>query len=247
MHRLLNCIIKKFRQTVSPQVGYNLWAATYDDQKFNLLTSLDAEILEALLVDLQPGNSIIADIGCGTGRNWPLLNSFHPSQLIGFDISQNMLRQLVAKFPDADARLCTDHRLPQIPLAYFDSIISSLCLVYFKDLKPVFQEWDRVLKPGGSILFTSNHPSAMKRGSRIAFNSGGKQIAIKHYHHSLNTIHEIADLHGLICTQFIERRVELSARPVFEARNALPSYELMLNQPILYGIRFQKPIQSKMG
>ena len=83
-------------------VAYNLWADAYDAQPGNLMLAWDEEIFSLLLNDLSLQNKIIADIGCGTGRHWQKIFDLHPKRLIGFDVSEGMLKMLKQKFPESD-------------------------------------------------------------------------------------------------------------------------------------------------
>jgi len=40
----------------------------------------------------------------------------------------------------------------------FDIILSSLVLHYLPDLTETFREWARVLRPGGTLVFSTHHP-----------------------------------------------------------------------------------------
>jgi SAM-dependent methyltransferase len=40
----------------------------------------------------------------------------------------------------------------------FDVVLSSLVLHYVVDLTKTFQEWARLLRPGGTLVFSTHHP-----------------------------------------------------------------------------------------
>jgi SAM-dependent methyltransferase len=44
------------------------------------------------------------------------------------------------------------------PGASFDVILSSLVLHYLADLTQTFRDWARLLRPGGTLVFSTHHP-----------------------------------------------------------------------------------------
>ena len=102
----------------------------------------------------------VLDAGCGSG---PLMVSMRDAgaAVSGFDVSAAMVDLARERLGDAvDLRV---HDL-QDPLPYadaeFDDVICSLVLHYLEDWSGPLSELRRVLKPGGRLLVTVNHPAA---------------------------------------------------------------------------------------
>jgi ubiquinone/menaquinone biosynthesis C-methylase UbiE len=101
----------------------------------------------------------VLDAGCGTGSltRW-LLD--HGANVIAVDASPHMLEEAFKRLGDnADIRL-HDLRYPLdfIEGEYMDIVASSLVVHYIENIKTVFQEFYRVLKPGGQLVFSFQHP-----------------------------------------------------------------------------------------
>ena len=100
----------------------------------------------------------ILDAGCGSG---PLLAALRDRGAIvaGFDKSARMLEVARRRLGD-DA----DLRVAELgdPLPYsddaFDDVTASLVLHYLEDWGPALAELRRVLKPGGRLIASVNHP-----------------------------------------------------------------------------------------
>lgn len=101
----------------------------------------------------------ILDAGCGPGVYAQLLMN-EGAVVVGFDRSPNMValaRERLsgkASIHEADLRE---------PLTFagdgsFDAVLSSLALDYTPDWRPVFQEFYRVLRPGGVFVYSAGHP-----------------------------------------------------------------------------------------
>ena len=104
----------------------------------------------------------VLDAGCGSG---PLTEDLRARGAVvaGFDSSRAMLelaRQRLGE--DADLRVAD---LSQ-PLPYadgeFDDVVVSLVLHYLQDWSAPLVELRRVLKPGGRLLLSVNHPRILE-------------------------------------------------------------------------------------
>lgn len=74
--------------------AYDLWAPYYDTDG-NFLQILDSHLLEHLLpkwLASLPMSPRIIDLGCGTGRITLQLLSVHSAEVVGLDLSPNMLK-----------------------------------------------------------------------------------------------------------------------------------------------------------
>lgn len=151
-------------------------AGTYDRSAFlqqEVARRLDEHLEE---MKLEPG--LILDAGCGTGFGVPLLRARFPkARILGMDLAHGMVLQTVrqhgrpAGWRGMVSRLvsqastltavCAD--LEHLPLQRdsLDMVWSSLTLQWV-DLPKVFQEVNRVLKPGGLFLFASLGPDTLQ-------------------------------------------------------------------------------------
>ncbi len=109
-----------------------------------------------LLPDLA-GKTVLC-IGCGTGEEVAELAKRKPKRLIGIDLSEGMIRKAKEQYPKLDLRVMDMEEL-DFPNQTFDFIYSSLTIHYVPDWTPVLAEWAGVLKRGGEILLSAQHPA----------------------------------------------------------------------------------------
>jgi ubiquinone/menaquinone biosynthesis C-methylase UbiE len=204
----------------------------------------DEEIFSDLINHIDLKNKIIADIGCGTGRHWKKIFAREPKKLIGFDVSEGMLKMLQQKFPQAETHHILNDELNEIENESCDFIFSTLTIAHIENAENALQEWDRILKPGGEIIITDYHPTALAKGGKRTFNHNGKTIAVKNYVHSIDKLKDIARQLHLEEFRFIEKSIDESARPFYEKQNALAVYESWKGTPIIYGIHLKKPDEA---
>ncbi|GAA1444796.1 class I SAM-dependent methyltransferase [Leifsonia poae] len=112
----------------------------------------------------------ILDAACGSG---PILSDLRDRGAVatGFDSSQGMLDQARQRL-GTDADLFVADLADALPFAddTFDDVIVSQALHYLEDWAPTLAEFHRVLKPGGRLIVSEEHPSATFLGDRL---SGG--------------------------------------------------------------------------
>jgi SAM-dependent methyltransferase len=102
----------------------------------------------------------ILDAGCGSG---PLSAALRDRGAIvtGFDSSAGMLELARRRLGgDADLRVADLASPLPYPAGAFDDVIASLVLHYLEDWTAPLAELRRVLRPGGRLLASVNHPIA---------------------------------------------------------------------------------------
>jgi SAM-dependent methyltransferase len=102
----------------------------------------------------------ILDAGCGSG---PLSAALRDKGAVvsGFDMSAAMVdlaRQRLGD--DADLHVADLSKPLPFPDDEFDDVVASLVLHYLEDWSGPLAELRRVLKPGGRLLLSVNHPAA---------------------------------------------------------------------------------------
>jgi len=144
-------------------------ASTYD-QAAVLQREIAARALDRLdLVKLDPG--AIVDAGCGTGFAAPSLRRRFPrATLIELDIALAMLRTARLRRPrwkrwigrNRELFVCGDNGKLPIRSACVDLVWSNLAFQWADDLPSVFAECQRILRPGGLLMFTTFGPDTLK-------------------------------------------------------------------------------------
>ena len=229
-----------FQGQLDPSSAYNIWATTYDEQINNPIVFLNKLMFQELLTDIKVEGKKVIDIGCGTGSLWEIIYTKKPKELIGYEISIEMLKRLQEKYPLAKTYLAQDSKLKELQDESYDLIISTLVIGYIKDLAMAFTEWNRVLKKDGEIIITDLHPDFLKKGAKRTFTSDTKVINIKNYIHSEKHLKEITKKLGWIEIKLLEKSVDKTIRHFFEKNNSLRAYQESINTPILSGYHFKK-------
>jgi ubiquinone/menaquinone biosynthesis C-methylase UbiE len=129
--------------------GYQSWAPFYDSPG-NALVEREGPRVHALLdrVLRDSPTRTVLDAACGTGRHAAHLAA-GGHRVIGIDSSPAMLDIARSKLPDAELHQADLHGLP-LPDDDVDLIVCGLALAHVPDLAPVFAEFARVLRPGGT-------------------------------------------------------------------------------------------------
>ena len=102
----------------------------------------------------------VLDAGCGSGPLFAALRD-RGAIVTGFDKSAGMLELARRRFgDDADLRQADLGRPLPFPDGAFDDVIASLVLRYLEDWTAPLAELRRVLRPGGRLIASVDHPMA---------------------------------------------------------------------------------------
>ena len=172
---------------------FDSFAPEFDRRLENLGYSAPQVIgrcLKELLGD--PGNNLdILDAGCGTGLCGPHVQPY-ARRLTGVDISGAMLdkaRERGGYDELVEAELTTF--LSNNKNSY-DLLISADVLVYFGDLRPVFEAAAKALRPNGYFVFTVEHLDDRESSSGYHLNPHGR------YSHTEAYLRQALEQAGLV-------------------------------------------------
>ncbi|KKW91106.1 MULTISPECIES: methyltransferase domain-containing protein [Sphingobium] len=140
----------------------------------------------ALVADLAQrqkpeGVGRILEIGCGTGfltrdiqARWP------GAELVVTDLSPDMLARAARDGLIAGTFLTMDGEAPIFEGEWFDLILSSLAFQWFDDLERAIARLVGLLRPGGSLIFSTMGQGSFARW-RGAHDAGGVTAGIPDY------------------------------------------------------------------
>ena len=173
-------------------------ADSYDDAAV-LQKEVCRRLLEKLdYIKLSP--QLILDAGVGTGEAVaPLMPRYKKSRLVALDLSERKPRLVCADIEHLPFRENS-----------FELIISSLTLQWCNDLPATLQDFLRVLKPGGLLMFSTFGPDTLKE-----LRACWRQIDGAVHVNEFTDMHDVGD--GLLQAGF--------ADPVMEAEAIKVNYE----------------------
>lgn len=166
----------------------------------------------------------VLDAGCGPGILLHWLVSGGVRSATGIDVTPRMLELARERAPKA--RLLVADLAKRLPLAddAFDLVASSLTIDYVRDWSVPLSEFRRVLRPGGQLVFSVQHPTASLAWYQppSAFGIhyvesewrgfGGEPITVPDYYRSFDEI-----VNPVLRAGFrLERLIE--AKPIAELR-----------------------------
>ena len=157
-----------------PMVTYGRIVSRYDERKERIVNYWEkrsdsfleqrrAELHSALagrwMAELkkylpEKKNLRILDVGCGTGF-FTILLAKEGHQVTGIDLTPDMITHAkeLAEEEKADCRfMVMDAEAPDFPDEEFDVIVSRNLTWTLPDAEHAYQEWFRVLKPGGVMI-----------------------------------------------------------------------------------------------
>jgi SAM-dependent methyltransferase len=193
----------------------------------------------------------VLDAGCGPGAYAQIMVR-RGAKVVGVDVSPKMLRLARERVGDKVELRRADLTKPMKFLRNksFDIVISPLVIPYIRNLKRLFEEFYRVLRSPGVLVFSDGHPFGdylffkKKRKSKNYFKTElvgctwhgfGFPVYIAGYRRPLNAL-----LNPLIATGFILDRV-VEPLPTEEFRKADPkNYRKLMRMPAFVCVRARK-------
>lgn len=226
------------------QHAYERLAAGYDREGDTRPANAYLERPGTLSLLPNVADACVLDAGCGAGHLARELVD-RGADVIGLDVSHEMLMYARDRAPDADflqADLGSD--LPFVA-DLFDGVASSLAFHYVREWEQLFRNLRRVLKPGGWLVFSVQHPHAdfeeyddtqnyheIERVSAI-WESFGEAVEVPAYRRPLSAMVTPAIDSGFQLDRLLE------PTPTEEYRRANPDrYEYEATRPNFLCLRF---------
>ena len=187
---------------MSIQQAYDAWAASYDGDE-NITRDLDRRVMVQLLGHLRC--QAVLEIGCGTGKNTPLLAEIGGS-VTSVDFSPGMIAQAKAKItaPNVTFQVADITQPWPTADAAFDLITFNLILEHIADLSFVLGEGSRSLVAGGQLFISELHPFKQYQGSQARFVRDEATTLIPAFTHHISDFLTAAALSGLTLTSLNE-------------------------------------------
>jgi predicted TPR repeat methyltransferase len=174
---------------------FNLFSLSYDRVLHQLNYVVPRLVAEEMTRVFAPRRELeILDGGCGTGLCGRELRPYAHT-LVGVDLSEGMLRHahyrgVYDEIVRAELRGWLETQRQR-----FDVIVLADVLIYFGELKSVFEAAAAALKRNGTIIFSTEAPAGNNSESSFYLNAAGR------YGHGENYLREVLDQSGFtICT-----------------------------------------------
>jgi malonyl-CoA O-methyltransferase len=209
---------------LEPTAAYALWAASYPPYAHNPLMRAEERAMLALLPADLRGRAVL-DAGCGSGRYLAHARRHGAGQLVGVDLSAEMLARaasfelevLSSELVNAEnSKLRTQNSklirasLDAIPLRdrWADLTLCGLTIGHLEDLRAPLAELCRVTRRGGTLLCSDFHPAGHALGWRREFTAGGQRYAVRHTPHRYSDWQHACDAVGLRIVRALEPHLD---------------------------------------
>lgn len=151
-----------------PETAFGIWflrTRTWE----NHVLRVAINDLRNLLGSPLPTDPVILDVGCGQGKSFRLLNeAFHPEKIIGIDFHEPSL-SIASQASQASGQLGSVIELLRgdcaslpLPDASADLVFCHQTFHHLVEQSRALQEFHRVLKPGGVLLFAESTDAYIK-------------------------------------------------------------------------------------
>lgn len=205
--------------------AYQRWASTYPPIAHNPLMRVEEKAMVARWPAV--AGKRVLDLACGSGRYVRRLTDGGAAQVVALDFCGPMLEQVSG----GDRVRADMTRLPFIDGA-FDVVICALALGHAADLQALAAQIARVLRPGGTLLYSDFHPDASRAGLTRSFrDANDEHCTVPHHSHSVAEQRAAIAAAGLRLEVLHEIRVGEELRETFHG--SAPFYQRWHGLPIV--------------
>ncbi|TWG07785.1 class I SAM-dependent methyltransferase [Saccharopolyspora dendranthemae] len=220
--------LEEARTSPSAQANdYDSFAEAYSAENENNLVNAYYERPAMLAIADDVTGRRVLDAGCGAGALSAELQA-RGAVVTGVDISSEMVRLAKRRLGDGTPLHVADlrDRLPFADAA-FDDVVASLVLHYLEDWGSALAEFHRILKPGGRLIASVEHPfvaytiSDPRPGyfatTSYSFNweFGGSTLPMTFWRRPLHSMIDAFTGAGFHLTTISEPQPDPSAREIF--------------------------------
>ncbi|MFF6993243.1 methyltransferase domain-containing protein [Streptomyces sp. NPDC010273] len=243
-HAISTRLVSPSAVSVDPSKAndYNGFAEAYTAANETNLVNAHYERPAMLALAGDVAGRRILDAGCGSGALFAALRD-RGAMVSGFDASAVMLELARRRLGDGADLQVADLSSP-LPYAddTFDDVVASLVLHYLEDWGPALAELRRILRPGGRLIASVDHPFAVNLIHReagreaecnyfdttkwtVEWTVGGHTALVSRWNRPLHAMVEAFTEAGFRITVISEPEPDPAAREMFpEAIAAEPRF-----------------------
>jgi SAM-dependent methyltransferase len=212
--------------------AYERWAPLYPPVPHNPLMRAE----QSAMLEFWPRveGACALDLACGTGRYSRMLSEGNAADVVSLDFCVPMLMQV-----PVGKRVCAS--MMRLPFAAdsFDVVISGLAVGHADDEFAWMREIARVMRPGGTLLYSDFHPEAGRAGLTRSFKDANDQTClVPHRDFPVAAQLEAVAAAGMRVDAVHEVRVGIELREPFERSEDF--YRRWDGVPIVLVVRARK-------
>ena len=214
--------------------AYERWAPVYPPVAHNPLMRIEQQAMTDVWPDVN--GCRVLDLACGSGRYTRMLLESQAAQAVSLDFCIPMLSRIAIA---TSQRVCASMMHLPFLAETFDSVVSGLALGHATAVDPWMGEIARVLRTGGTLLYSDFHPEAARAGLTRSFKDANDvTCTVPHHLYGLDAQLDAAAHAGLKVEVVREMRVGIELQESFPGSESF--YSQWHGLPIVLVVRAAK-------